>query len=121
MTKIRLSSPFLSVFPCFLVRKQSKPRITRTASIKIFDLNLNFFFFCIFTLQCIKFNSRTCSSSKGSVFQPFSSRGTFKTLMSICRKLDRLNSANLSISGNPVNNQRNLWLNRNLWFNRNLG
>ncbi len=37
----------------------------------------------------------------GSVFQPFSSRGTFQKLLSVWRNLDTQNSANLRILREP--------------------
>jgi len=53
-----------------------------------------------------------------SVFQPFSSRGTFETLLNLWRNLDTKNCANLRIlilcfSLNPVQNWRNLWVPQN--------
>jgi len=56
---------------------------------------------CIITVWHLTYAVSTDSIENRSVFQPFSSRGTFETLLSVWRNIDTQNSANLRILREP--------------------
>ncbi len=52
-------------------------------------------------IDTLKYNEKVVLTLYVSVFQPFSSRGTFQKLLSIWRNVDTQNSTNLRILGEP--------------------